>query len=281
MFRVPTGLGVDTMKLRAMTNRVSRNYLIQPNDYLDVRVYTNKGERILDPNGELQFGAPGGRSGSAGSTLSRGQAGQGMGMGGVGGQQNMGQGAGGAPGGSEFMVQADGQVKLPMVNRVPVAGLTLLEADSVLQIRYAEFYNDVFVTTRVTNNRIMVLGAPGGRIVPMYNDNMNLLEVLSAVGGLGGGNGGNTSGGSGAGVARANNIRLIRGDLKNPQVQVIDLTTIEGMRRASLRVEPNDIVYIEPVRRPFFEAAADASAVMGIIGGITGFLTSMYLLTKL
>lgn len=281
MLRVPTGIGVDTMKLRAMTNRASRNYLIQPNDYLDVRVYTNKGERILDPNGELQFGIPGGRVGATGSsTISRGQAGLNLGGAQGGGQQGVGQNAGNQNTGSEFLVQADGQVKLPMVERVPVAGLTLLQADSLLQVRYSEFYKDVFVTSRVTNNRIVVLGSPGGRIVPMYNDNMNLLEVLAAVGGVGGGVGGGNNV-SGAGVGRAGNIRLIRGDLKNPQVQVIDLTTIEGMRRASLRVEPNDIVYIEPVRRPFFEAASDASAILGVIGGITGLITSLYLVTKL
>lgn len=282
MLRVPTGIGVDTMKLRAMTNRVSRNYVIQPNDFLDVRVYTNKGERILDPNGELQFGAPGGRTGvSSSSALSRGQAGQNIGGIGGGGQQGGVQGGSALTSGSEFLVQADGQVKLPMVNQVSVAGLTLLQADSLLQVRYSEFYRDVFVTSRVTNNRIVVLGSPGGRIVPMYNDNMNLLEVLAAVGGVGASGGIGAAGGAGAGVGRASNIRLIRGDLKNPQVQVIDLTTIEGMRRASLRVEPNDIVYIEPVRRPFFEAANDASTILGIIGGITGLITSLYLVTKI
>ena len=39
-----------------------------PTTYLEVRVNTNKGERILDPNGELQFGQPGGGIGYAGST---------------------------------------------------------------------------------------------------------------------------------------------------------------------------------------------------------------------
>ena len=31
-----------------------KNYKIQANDLLEVRVYTNKGERIIDPNNELQ-----------------------------------------------------------------------------------------------------------------------------------------------------------------------------------------------------------------------------------
>ncbi|MCC2548253.1 polysaccharide biosynthesis/export family protein [Hymenobacter sp. BT175] len=279
MFRTPTGEGLDTMKLRKAVNRSARNYIIQPNDYLEVRVYTNKGERILDPNGELQFGNPGGM-GSTGT--SRGAAGQNIGVRtGGGGTRQTGQGAGGQPsGGSEFLVQSDGVVNLPMVNRVQVTGLTLLEADSLLKTKYDVFYKDSYVATRVTNNRIFVLGTPGGQIIPMYNDNMNLLEVLAAAGGI---DGGGQLGGGGGGTSRgrAYNIRLIRGDLKNPQVQVIDLTTIEGMRRANLQVEPNDVVYIEPLRRPFFEALQDVSAVFGLVGGVASLVTTFYLITRL
>jgi len=271
MFQSPTGQGVDTMKLRAAVNRTARNYLIQPNDYLQVQVYTNKGERILDPNGELKFGAPAAGSGSSAGTSRVAQA-----SGGQGGQATQ-----GAPGANEFLVQSNGLVKLPMVDLVKVNGLSLLQADSLLQIRYSQYYKDVFVATHVTNNRVFVLGAPGGRIVPMLNDNMNLLEVLASIGGLSGnvnGGGGNFSALSGG---RSYNIRLIRGDLKNPQVQLIDLSTIDGMRRANLQVEPNDVVYIEPINRPFFQALSDASSVFGLIGGIAGLVTTVYLLKNL
>ncbi|TGE27220.1 polysaccharide biosynthesis/export family protein [Hymenobacter metallicola] len=278
MFSTPTGEGVDTMKLRTLVGRTSRNYIIQPNDYLDVRVYTNKGERILDPNGELQFGSPGGVSGATGGVTNRvGQSS--VGSRNVGGA-NRGNQGGQAPSTSEFLVQATGFVNLPMVNMVKVSGLTLLEADSLLKTKYDVFYKDSYVATRVTNNRIIVLGAPGGQVIPMYNDNMNLIEVIASAGGLeGGGLGG--GGGIGGGRGRAYNIRLIRGDLRNPQVQVIDLSTIEGMRRANLQVEPNDVVYIEPVRRPFFEALTDAGSVFGLIGGVAGLLTTYILVRDL
>jgi protein involved in polysaccharide export with SLBB domain len=152
-------------------------------------------------------------------------------------------------------------VVLPMVNRVRVSNLSLLQADSVLKISYEAFYKDVFVTTRVTNNRVVVLGAPGGKVISLENDNMNLLEVLAMAGGIDGGGGGNLYRYGG----KANNIRIIRGDLKNPQVEQIDLTTLAGMRRANLQMEPNDIVYVEPVRRPFLEFLTDAAPAIGSV----------------
>ncbi|WP_201977459.1 polysaccharide biosynthesis/export family protein [Hymenobacter rubidus] len=232
LFRLTDSKGnlLDSTKLRIAVNRTERNYLIQPNDILTVQVNTNKGERILDPNGELQFGG-------TSSTVMTGGSG----------------GASGGTGASSFLVQADGSVVLPLVNRVRVQGLSLLQADSVLAVRYNKYYKEPFVSTRVTNNRVIILGAPGGRVIPLANDNMNLLEVLALAGGLdGGGSDLYRYGG------RANDIRIIRGDLKNPRVQRIDLTTIEGMRRANLQIEPNDIIYVDPVRRPIIEGFTEA-----------------------
>ena len=262
MFRLSeTASGkLDSSKLRIARNRSERNYRIQPNDYLQVRVNTNKGERILDPNGELQFGQPGGSvTGRNSSVTPQTNSTQ---RGGGGGQRNIGLGSGTQPSSDDFLVQADGTVVLPLLNRIKLSGLSLIQADSVLQVRYGEYYKDAFVTTRVTNNRVFVLGAPGGLVVPLQNDNMNLIEVLALAGGLDGGGG--AVGGSGfyRYGGKANSIRIIRGDLKNPRVQQVDLTTLDGMRRANLQMEPNDIIYVEPVHRPLQEALIDAAPII-------------------
>ncbi|OGX81829.1 hypothetical protein BEN48_05565 [Hymenobacter glacialis] len=259
------GRQLDSTKLRIAVNRSERNYVIQANDFLQVRVNTNKGERILDPNGELQFGQPsGGGLPTGGGSIGGSTSGGG---GGGGSPQNIGQGGGSATqgtSGSVFLVQADGTVVLPMVNRVRVSGLTLLEADSMLAIRYNEFYKESFVTTRVTNNRVIILGATSGKVIPLNNDNMNLLEVLALAGGVDG------AGGAGGGTGlyrnggRVNNIRIIRGDLKNPRVQQIDLSTLDGMRRANLQVEPNDVIYVEPIRRPFLDTLVDIGPILSL-----------------
>lgn len=262
---------LDTARLRDVVNRAERNYIIQPNDYLNVQVNTNKGERILDPNGELMFGAPGGMGvgGMNRQPVQRNNTGRGQ-------QQQQQQGYG-----TEFLVQHDGVITLPMIEPVKLAGYTLLEADSILQQKFSVYYKDVFVVTRVTNNRVVVLGAVAGgagQVIYMTNDNMNLLEVLAQAGGITGGYVGTGVGvGAGGQAGRADNIRLIRGDLKNPQVQIINLTTIEGMRRASLQVEPNDIIYVEPIRRPVYETLSDAQPYFGIIGSIAGIITTFLL----
>lgn len=250
----PDGV-VDTAKLRRAVNRTDRNYRIQPNDYLSVRVYTNKGERLIDPNGELQFGVSG-----SGTTAPRAAAPAGGGGGGA-----RAAGGGSQPSSSDYLVQADGTVRLPIVDKVLVKGFTLLQADSALKVRYDSYYKESFVRTSVTNNRVVLLGSVGGQVISLTNDNMNLLEVLALAGGVdGGGSGGGGSSSFSRYGGRINNIRIIRGDLKNPQVQFVDLSTLEGMRRGNLQIEPNDVIYIQPVRRPFIEYISDVSPVLSL-----------------
>lgn len=273
LFRLTDEKGnrLDTAKLRVAVNRTDRNYRIQPNDFLDVRVYTNKGERIIDPNGELQFGSPAGPS--PGLTP--------RGSGSTGGRATVSR-TGGTSSGLELLVQADGTVDMPVIGRVQISRLSLRQADSTLQALYSPYYREPFVQTRVTNNRVIILGASGGQVLPLANDNMNLIEVLALAGGVDGGGGG---GSQGSGVYRyggkTTNIRIIRGDLKNPQIEQIDLSTISGMRRANLQMEPNDIIYIEPVRRRLLEGLIDAGPVLSATGVLLGTISTVFSLIVL
>jgi polysaccharide export outer membrane protein len=259
MFKSVGSVNVD--KLKQSLNNVERNYIIQPNDYLDVHVYTNKGERIFDPNGELPFGAPGGTGGTGGGSSRASSSGR------TGGQ-------GTQTGATTFLVQFDGTIKLPMVDYVKLSGLTLLQADSLLQTLYAKYYVDPFVSTRVTNNRVFVLGAIGGgiggggggggagRVIILEDDNVSLLEIVATAGGI-------PQGG------KSHNIKIIRDYMNHdPIVQVVDLSTIEGMKQASLNVEPNDVIYIEPNQRIFFEVLRDVTPVLSTFVS----LVSTYLL---
>ncbi|WP_233635810.1 polysaccharide biosynthesis/export family protein [Hymenobacter setariae] len=270
LFRLTDEKGnrIDTAKLRVAVNRTDRNYRIQPNDFLDIRVYTNKGERIIDPNGELQLGSSGGQVPSLTPRITASPQGRAV-------PQISRTGTNGSGTGLELLVQANGMVAVPIIGLTHLSGLTLHQADSTLQVLFTPYYRDTFIQTRVTNNRVIILGSPGGVVVPLANDNMNLLEVLALAGGIDG-NGGGGAGGLYRYGGKTSNVRIIRGDLKNPQIEQIDLSTIAGMRRANLQMEPNDIVYIEPVRRPFLEGLTDAGPVFSAAATLLGTVSIVF-----
>jgi len=124
-----------------------------------------------------------------------------------------------------------------------------------------------------------VLGAAGGQVISLSNDNMNLLEVLALAGGIDGGGGGGGTTGFYRNGGRADNIRIIRGNLKNPRVQQVNLSTLDGMRRASLQIEPNDIIYVEPIRRPLLDALSDAGPILSLSSLV--LTTTLFLITQI
>jgi polysaccharide export outer membrane protein len=222
----------DLSFLSSAITIAEKNYKIQPNDLLEVRVYTNKGERIIDPNYELQQGQ-GQRS-----------------------QQNRDQ--------PEFLVLDSGDVKLPMIGMVHLEGMTIEKAEKYLEDLYESYYIDPFVRVKYMNKRVIVLGSPGGLVLPLENESISLIEVIAMAGGI------DESG-------KAHNIRLIRGDLHEPEIFLIDLSTVSGMRHAMLDVRPGDIVYVEPTRKIVTEALRDLAVVMA---SITSLLTLIVLINN-
>lgn len=132
------------------------------------------------------------------------------------------------------LVEFDGTIKLPMLGRIQTKELSIREAELMLEERLKQYYVDPFVTIRITNKRIIIFPGEGGsaRVVQLVNQNTSLLEAIALVGGV------SLNG-------KANRIKIIRGDLKNPQVYLVDLSTIEGMKKADMTIQGNDIIYIE------------------------------------
>jgi polysaccharide biosynthesis/export protein len=195
------------------------NYVIQKNDVLSIEVFTNQGERIIDPNLEA-FREGTGQAQSEALTQT-------------------------------YVVDTRGVVKIPLVNEIKLMDLTIRQAEEILQQEYAKYYQDPFVVLRFTNKRVVVLGAPGGIVVPLNNENTRLTEVLAISKAI-------------TNDARANNIRILRGD----KIYLADLSTVEGYIKNNMTMEPGDIIYIEPVRRPFSEGLRDYGPVISIITSI-------------
>ena len=108
----------DLSYLNEATKQIEKNYIIRPYDKIEVNVYTHKGERIIDPDFELQIQQRN--------------------------NNNMNNNSGKSN--REFEVLPDSTIKLPMVGHVPIAGMTIDEAQTYLEELYSEYYIDPFVT---------------------------------------------------------------------------------------------------------------------------------------
>ena len=233
------------------------NYKLRISDIVEFSVFTNGGEMLIDPNQELARQLMSGGGGGGGGGMQQGQGGGGQGR-----TQPV------------YNILPNGTVYLPMLGYVKLEGLTLRQADSTLSGRYGAFYKDAFAATRVTNRRMFLFMAGGagslssagvtGRVITMVNEDMSLIEILAQSGSI-------------SPFTPMGRVRLIRGDLSNPVVHVFDLRYMSTIAQQSLQIQPNDIVYVEPGRRPFIDVLRDASF---FLGSTTSILTLILILSR-
>ena len=168
-----------------------------------------------------------------------------------------------------YTVDMQGMAKLPLLGLVPLAGLTVREAELKLETMYTEFYNRPFVQMFVNNRRVIVFPGGGGdaKIVPLENTNTTLMEALASAGGL------NKRG-------NAHKVKLFRKVPGSPRlVYNFDLSDIQNLRFADMTMQADDIVYVQPnpeIARelladlnPFIALLTSTVLVIGIVRGFS------------
>ncbi len=197
--------------------QAERNYVIQKNDKLHLEVYSNKGEKIIDPNPEISNPT----NGSTSSSQTQDEI--------------------------SYLVDLRGVVKFPVVGEMKLEGLTLRQAEEMAEKEYGKFFEESFVVLTFQNKRVILLGAVGGQVLPLNNQNVTLAEILAMAKGM-------------PNDSKAQNIRIVR----NEKVFQVDLSTLEGFKAGNMIIEPGDIIYVEPIRRPFVEGFRDVAGLISL-----------------
>jgi polysaccharide export outer membrane protein len=185
----------------------STDYKISINDFITLRLYSQDGFRLID------F-----------SNISEGAGSSGTSVGAV---------------TTEYLVEPDGTVRLPVIGWTHITGYTIREATQMLEQKFSQYYIKPFILLNVTNRRVIIFpGSPGtAKVVPLVNNNTTLMEVLALTGGI-------TEDG------KSTQIKLIRGDPNKPNVYLIDLSTIDGIKEGNTILQEGDLIYITPTIRP-------------------------------
>ena len=206
-------------------------YKIAPNDILSFKMFSNDGFKLID-------------------------------MATIGGISNIQARSAGI----SYLVEHDGLVKLPILGRIKIDGLTIREAELMLEEKYVTFYNSPFVILKATNRRVIIFPGTGStaRVINLSNTNTTLMEALALAGGIS--------------TGKAKRIKLIRGDMRDPKVYLIDLSTIEGMKQANMVIQANDIIYVEPVLALHRALVSEINAYLTLISTVTsiGLLYTLF-----
>lgn len=166
-----------------------------------------------------------------------------------------------------YTVDVDSTAKFPIVGRIAVVGLSIREIESRLETLYSKYYNQPFITVNITNRTAIVFLTDQGKgvVVQLVNENTTLYEALALSGGIGE-------------LGRSYNIRILRGDPRNPNVYKADLSTIEALKSSELRVLSNDIIYVDAGSRFSKRLSSDVLPALSLLSTI--FLILNYVIKK-
>ncbi len=152
-----------------------------------------------------------------------------------------------------YLVEFDGTAKFPILGRIPVAGLTIRDCELMLRDKYAEYFHSPFLMLSVQNRRVFLFPGTDGdaKVIPLEYDNTTLIEALALGGGI-------------SSNGKAHKIKIIRGNPANPEVYIIDLSKINGVKRARMVLQANDIIYIVPRYRTISRVLSEITPYLSL-----------------
>jgi len=143
-----------------------------------------------------------------------------------------------------YLVNADGNVEMPLIGQIKVAGNTSPVAKFLIRNKLEKYLADPTVSIRIRNFKVTVLGevqSPGVYTIP--NEKITLIEALGLAGDL-------------TIFAQRSNVLIIREKDGQRQFMKIDLRSKEFFESEFYYLHSNDVVYVEPGKGRI--ASADA-----------------------
>jgi len=133
-----------------------------------------------------------------------------------------------------FLVTANGTVNLPLIGTTRLVGLTEDQAAKYLIDEYKVYLRNPYAVVKIKNQRVIMIGEirkPG--VIPITNGTMNLIEAIARSGDM-------------TDYAMRTHIVILRGDLRNPETRIVDLTNMSALAMSSMYLRDRDIVYVQP-----------------------------------
>lgn len=140
----------------------------------------------------------------------------------------------GNPERSGYLIDANGNVQLPVLGQLKLAGMNRMDATTMIQEKLSAYVNNPVVNIQILNFKITVLGEvanPGTFKIP--NERITILEAIGLAGDL-----------KITGIRK--NVLVIRDNNGEKQEFRLDLTDKELFNSPIYYLQQNDVIYVEP-----------------------------------
>lgn len=141
---------------------------------------------------------------------------------------------------TSYLIDQEGYVSFPILGRVMAKGKTVAELEKTLGHSIGEIVREASVVVKLVHFNISVIGevkSPGK--YPIYSDRVNIFEALAMAGDL-------------TTFGRRDKVVIVRNNNDQNTVHTINLTRRDLLSSDNYYLQPNDIVYVEPLKNKAF-----------------------------
>jgi len=165
------------------------------------------------------------------------------------------------------LVDPRGNIDFPVVGKVHVSGLTVIEVQDEIQEIAGNFIKDPVVNARIVNFRFSVMGEVinEGTVTTLNND-VTLLEAITLAGGLNQ-------------LADRANIKLIRQINDTIEVRYLNMLEEEFLESNNIFIHQKDLLVVPPLKQKPFKTNFGTNLAL-ILASLSTILLTINIFTK-
>ncbi len=172
---------------------------------------------------------------------------------------------------SSYSVDKNGMIRIPYLGELNVLGYTEKEVRLKIETELAKIFknmNDLFVTVKLAGIRYTVIGEvkkPGTSV--LFQNQVNIIEAIANAGDI-------------TLTGNRHNIKIIRNNVDGVKKYTLDLTNFDFMHSEAYYIQPNDIIYIEPLKEKSWGTGDTGAKTFSTIVAALSLITTTILLIK-
>lgn len=164
---------------------------------------------------------------------------------------------------SSYTVNEAGQIDIPFVGQIDLAGYTLPEARGKVEEKLNLYLPNTSVELKYAGNYITVLGEvrmPGNHL--FFKDRLNVFEAIGHAGGI-------------LDYGNKEQLTLVRTDGGVTTYHMVDLTRADIAQSEYFYLQPDDVIIIQPLRAKFRTLRSFQLESL-VLSGVTTIVTVLY-----
>lgn len=171
-----------------------------------------------------------------------------------------------------FTVNDHGNIRIPVIGEMNVLGYTLdevrIKVENELLANYFNKEANIFVSVKLSGLRFTVngeIGSPGTKI--LFQEKVNVLEAIANAGDI-------------TVVGDRKNVTVIRQFPHGTEMHDIDLTDLKVMQSPYYYLQPNDYIYVKPLKQKAWGTGKTGIESLSTIVMLLSLATTTFLLLR-